>query len=108
MYIIGNKPKLPELQLLKGRGGRKVKVIEGVGDKWKDLARSLNFSEPRIDSIDAGAPCEQSEEACQRMLSEWLDGDGDLKGPVTWDTLIQSTIDAGLMDVADTLKELIR
>ena len=85
-----------------------MKIIEGVGDKWRDLARSLNFSEPRIDSIvDAGAPHEQSEEACQRMLSEWLDGDGDLKGPVTWGTLIQSTIDAGLMDMADILKELI-
>ena len=86
-----------------------MKIIEGVGDKWKDLARSLNFSEPRIDSIvDAGASREQSEEACQRIFSEWLDGDDDLKGPVTWDTLIQSTIDAGLMDMADTLKELIR
>jgi hypothetical protein len=41
------------------------------------------------------------------MLSEWLDESDDLRGPVTWDTLIQSTIDAGLMDMADRLKELI-
>ena len=84
-----------------------MKVVKGVGDKWKDLAKSLNFNKLRIDSIDTGAPREQPEEACQQMLTEWLDEDDDLRGPVTWVTLIQSLIDAGLVDMADRLKELI-
>ena len=90
-----------------GHSGRKVKVIEGVGDRWKDLARSLDFSEARIDSIDRGAPHEQPEEACREMLTEWLDGDDDLRSPVTWDTLVQSMIEAGLVDMAEQLEELI-
>lgn len=89
-----------------GRSGRKVKVIEGVGDGWKELARSLDFSEARIDSIDTGASHEQPEEACQEMFAQWLDGD-DLRGPVTWDTLVQSMIEAGLVDMAEQLKELV-
>ena len=84
-----------------------MKVIEGVGDGWKDLAKSLDFDGPRIDSIDMEAPHEQSEEACQQMLTEWLDGDDDLRSPVTWATLIQSLIDAGLTDMAYRLKEFI-
>ena len=90
-----------------GRSGRKVKVIEGMGDRWKDLARSLDFSEARIDSIDTGAPHEQPEEACREMFAQWLDGDDYLRGPVTWDTLIQSMIEAGLVDMAEQLKELV-
>ena len=105
--FVDRKPKLSELRLLSGHRGRKVKVIEGVGDKWKDLARSLDFSETRINSIDTGAPHEQPEEACQEVFIEWLDGDDDLRSPVTWDTLTQSMIEAGLVDMAEQLKELV-
>ena len=71
------------------------------------MARSLDFSEPRIDGIDREVPHEQPKEVCQEMLSEWVDGDYDLRGPVTWGTLIQSMIDAGLVDMTEQLKELV-
>lgn len=74
--------------------------------KWKQLAMSLNFDGPKIESIDMGAMY-KPEEACRQMLVKWLDGDDELKGPVTWGTLIQSLIDAGLVDMADRLKEII-
>ena len=85
-----------------------MRVIEGAAYKWKELAMSLDFDGPRIESIDIGALC-KPEEACRQMLVKWLDGDDDLKGPVTWATLIQCLIDAGpgLIDMADRLKELI-
>ena len=83
-----------------------MRAIEGVAYKWKELAMSLNFDGPRIESIDIGALC-KPEEACRQMLVKWLDGDDDLRGPVIWATLIQCLIDAGLVDMADRLKELI-
>lgn len=94
-YSTGDKPKLSELQLLKGRGGSRVRIIEGVAYKWKGLAMSVDFDGPRIESIDQGA-LRMSEEACRQMLVKWLDGNNDLRGAVTWDTLIQSLVDAGL------------
>ena len=83
-----------------------MRVIEGVAYKWKELAMSLDFDGPRIESIDMGAPC-KPEEACRQMLVKWLDGDDNLRGPVTWDTIVQSMIDAGLVDMADKLKEIV-
>ena len=67
---------------------------------------SLDFNGPRIESIDQGA-LRMPEEACRQMLVKWLDGDNDLIGPVTWATLIQCMIDAGLVDMAERLKELV-
>ena len=104
--IIADKPKLTELQLLEGHGGRKVRLIESVAYKWKELAKELDFSVEKIDSIDAETNSKH-EKACPQMLEEWVGGDDELKGPVTWITLIQCPMDAGLMDIADRLKEII-
>ena len=83
-----------------------MRVIRDAAYKWRELAMSLNFDGPRIESIDMGALC-KPEEACRQILVKWLDGDDDLRGPVTWSTLIQCMIDAGLVGMADRLKELI-
>ena len=106
MYFVGDKPKLSELQQLEGRGGRRVKVIEVVACKWKHLAASLDFDGPRIEDIDMEGHY-NPEAACRQMFVKWLYGDHDLKEPVTWATLIQCLIDAGLIDMADRLKEII-
>lgn len=103
---VDDKPKLSELQLLEGRDGGKVRVIEGVAHKWKNMATSLSFDGPRIESIDMGA-LKMTEDACRKMFVKWLDGDHDLKEPVTWATLIRCLIDAGLIDMADKLKEIL-
>ena len=106
LLYIADKPKLTELQLLEGHGGRKVRLVESVAYKWKELAKELDFNDQRIYSIGAGANSKH-EKACQQMLEEWIGRDDDLKGPVTWTTLIQCLMDAGLMDIADRLKEII-
>ena len=107
MYVYSiDKPKLAELHELEGHGGRRIRLIEEVGYEWKALAVELDFDESRIDSIDTAA-YSKHEDACHQMFVEWLDGDSDLKQPVTWSTLIQCLIDAGLVDVADRLKEIV-
>ena len=100
------KPKMTELQLLEGHGGRKIRIIEGVAYKWKELAVALDFDEERIDRIDSEAS-RVHEEACRQMFEEWLGEDDELKEPVTWATLVQCLIDAGMIETADRLKEII-
>ena len=47
-------------------------------------------------------------EACHRVFTKWLDGGDGLCKPVTWGTLIQCLIDAGLVDIAEELEEILR
>ena len=102
----GERPLLRQLQLLEGRGGRKVRVRDSVAPYWKELAIALGFDGPRIEVIDQKSH-RNPEEACREVFIRWLDGDYDLK-PVTWDSLIRCLIHAGLVDVADLLKEIVR
>ena len=60
-----------------------------------------------IRSIEMGAHF-QPEEACHRVFTKWLDGGDGLCKPVTWGTLIQCLIDAGLVDIAEELEEILR
>ena len=44
--------------------------------------------------------------ACCEMMQQWLNGEG--RKPVTWLTLIESLTDAGFLDIAETLQEILR
>ena len=73
-----------------------------VTPHWKEVAITLGFDGPGIEAIDQTA-FRNPEDACHEMFVRWLDEDNGLV-PVTWGTLIQGLIDAGLVDVADSLK----
>ena len=105
--IIGDQPKLHELQLLEGVDGRKVRVIERVAPDWKDLAIALDFDQYRIKTMEKDYRASM-EEACQEMFMRWLAGGHDLAQPCTWDTLIKCLRRAGFMDVANSLRTILR
>ena len=69
------------------------------------MAIALGFDGPAIEIIDQKV-LRNPEEGCREMFVRWLDGGNDIK-PVTWDTLIQCLIHAGLLDVANSLKECV-
>ena len=89
--------------MLEGHGGRKVKLIEGIGSQWKELAVALGFEQDIIDMI-ISTHLHRHHEACHEMLARWLEGD---TGQVSWTTFIQSLITAGLPDLADSLNEIL-
>ena len=105
MVTAGEQPYLRQLQMLEGCGGRKLRIMHEVTPHWKKLAIALGFDRPEIEIINQKA-LRDPEEACREMFGRWLDGDSDLE-PVTWDALIQCLIHAGLVDVADNLKECL-
>ena len=99
------RPKLKDLQLLKDHDGHEIRIIERVASKWIVLAVALNFDESRIEIIeeDKGRSVEK---ACLEMFIRWLNGEHDQKMS-TWGTLIQCLTQAGLDDVARTLKKIL-
>ena len=106
VFSTADRPTLKDLQLLKRRGGRRLRVLDTVAADWKFLATSLGFEGPVIRSIEMGALL-QPEEACCQVFMRWLDGGDSLCEPVTWGTLIQCLIDAGLVDIAEELEEIL-
>ena len=100
------RPKLDELQFLEGRDGHKIRVIQRVAPDWRFLAAVLGFDEARIKIIEKDYGRISIEEACQEMFIRWLNGEHDLKSS-TWGTLIQCLTQAGLDDVARSLKKIL-
>ena len=105
--IAGDQPKLHELQLLEGVNGRKVRVTERVAPDWKDLGIALGFDQYRIMIIEEDCRG-RVERACQEMFMRWLAGEHDLAQPCTWDTLIKCLRRAAFIDVANSLREILR
>lgn len=66
------------------------------------MAKSLGFKEADIEELDERT----SEDACHEMFVQWLDRESDL-AEVTWEALIQCLMNAGLMDIAEDLKECL-
>ena len=98
----GRKVKVKVIEGI-GRGGRKVKVIEGIGSHWEDLAVELEVQQEVVDQIKHAS--HNHHQACCAVLASWLEGNGC---EVSWSTLTQCLITAGLPELADNLKETLR
>ena len=89
--------------MIKGRRGRRIKVIDSVGSQWEELAKALDMEQEDIDMIKT-THGDNDEEACRAMLATWLEGNN---GEVSWTAFIQALIDAGLPELADSLKDIM-
>ena len=49
----------------------------------------------------------QTKDTCQEILRRWLEGQEETRQPVNWDTLIDSLIEAGFVDIATDLQEAV-
>ena len=92
------------LEVIEGRGGKKIKIIDSVGSQWEELAKVLDMGQEDIDMIKT-THGDDDQEACHAMLATWLEGNN---GEVSWTVLSQALIDAGLPDLADNLKDVLQ
>ena len=99
--IIG--PDIEALKVLEGHGGRKVRVVESIGSEWEEVAKALDMGQEDIDMIKS-THSDNDEEACREMLATWLEGNN---GEVSWTAFTQALIDAGLPELADSLKDVL-
>ena len=103
--LTGSLPSLDiqSLEALDGRGGRKVRVVESIGSEWEEVAKALDMGQEDIDMIKS-RHSDNDEEACREMLATWLEGNN---GEVSWTAFTQALIDAGLPELADSLKDVL-
>jgi hypothetical protein len=87
-----------------GRGGTKVKIIDGIGSLWEEVAKAMDMGQETIDEIKT-RHLDSDEEACCEMLATWLEGND---GEVSWTALAQALINAGLPELASTLKDILQ
>ena len=91
------------LEVLEGHGGRKVRVVESIGSEWEEVAKALDMGQEDIDMIKS-THSDNDEEACCEMLATWLEGNN---GEVSWTAFTQALIDAGLPELAESLKDAL-
>ena len=90
--------------MIEGRRGRKINIIETIGSEWVEVAKALDMGQEDIDIIRS-THSDNDEEACHEMIATWLEGNN---GEVSWTAFIQVLIDAGLSQLADDLKGVLR
>ena len=101
IYTIADKPFLHQLKLLKA-GWERLSVVEQVAANWKTLGLALHFEHSVLETIDRDVHF-QSEDACQKLLSRWLDGKAC--HPITWERLLKALKDAKKHTLAEKLKQ---
>ena len=79
--------------------------MERVAAKWKDVAAALGFNGYRINSLELDVR-HMSEDASREIFIRWLNGEHDLRRPITWTTLIQCLIEARLAEIAVKIKSI--
>ena len=103
MASISTTVDIQALEVIKGRGGREVRVIESIGSEWEEVAKALDMGQEDIDMIKT-THSDNDEEACREMLATWLEGND---GEVSWTAFTQALIDAGLSELADSVKDVL-
>ena len=94
------------LEELEVRGGRKIRIIETIvsDSEWEEVAKELKMGQENIDLIkNRHLGHDQELKACREMLATWLEGND---GEVSWTALTQAFINAGLPELADSLKDV--
>ena len=81
-------------------------MIEGVAAQWEALALALHFESSVIEYVRRDA-FHQTEDACRKLLQRWLEGQEGTRQPVNWATLIDSLLEAGIVDIAEILKGVV-
>lgn len=99
-----HEPRLHELQCLRVKQ-KKIRVMKTVAASWRQVAIALHFEGSVIEIISESARS-YPEPACEDMFRRWLRGEG--RGPITWDTLIESLEDAEFENLADDLRKSLK
>ena len=97
------KPKLAQLTIMKSIRGEKIKIIESVAPKWKELGDLLDFDpEGRtLELIEANNQLNGVVTCCREMFITWLKGKGR---EATWEVLIELLEDIDQSELAKKVK----
>ena len=93
------KPTLAQLTMIKSTTGEKVKIIDSLASKWKELGDLLDFDpEGRtLELIEANNQQKGPVACCREMFVTWLKGKGR---EATWKVLIELLGDIDQLELA--------
>lgn len=98
------RPTLPELLRVPVKDGRRnISIPSEIGSRYFEFGVFLlnDTTGSKIESI-CREMRDNSEDIVRKILMEWLSGKG--RQPVTWETLIQTLIDASLSTLAEDIR----
>ena len=107
LFLTAMKPTLTQLKILKTTTGEKIKIIESVAPKWKELGDLLNFDpEGRtLELIEANNQQKEPVACCREMFVTWLRGKGR---EATWEVLIELLDDIDQSELAKKVETALR
>ena len=99
------KPTLAQLKIMKTATGEKIKIIESVAPKWKELGDLLDF-DPEGRTLELIEAKEQKDPVacCREMFVTWLKGKGR---EATWEVLIELLDDIDQAELAKQVKTAV-
>ena len=105
--LIGKKPTLAQLKIMKTATGEKIKIIESVAPQWKELGDLLDFDpEGRtLELIEANNQQKGPVACCREMFVYWLKGNGR---EATWEVLIELLDDSDQSELARIVKTVLQ
>ena len=101
--LSGEKPTLAKLTIMKTIREEKIKIIESVAPKWKELGVLLDFDPEgqTLELIEANNKLNGVVACCREMFVAWLKGKGK---DATWEVLIELLNDIDLSELAKMVK----
>ena len=105
--LTGEKPALAQLKMMKTTTGEKIKIIESVAARWKEVGDLLDFDpEGRtLELIEASNQQKGLVVCCREMFMSWLKGKGR---EATWKVLIELLNDIDQSELAKQVKNALQ
>ena len=103
--LIAMKPTLAQLTTMKMKKGEKIKIIESVAPKWKNLGDLLDLdAEGRTLELIEANQQKDPIACCREMFVYWLKGKG---WEATWEVLIELLDDVDQSELAKKVKNAL-
>ena len=106
MWFLSDKPTLPALIAFKCKAGKKVNILEKIGDKYSDFGILLLNDDDG--SVLKAISCEnrgQIKPILRDVVNRWLQGEGR---PVSWMNLVELLQDIGLSRLAEDINSTLQ
>ena len=93
--------------MLKGKGEKKLRIIDAVASEWEELAIALGFDGNVINYVKKDY-IHDSKGACSKILRLWLENEDEhLKGPISWSILLQCLDDIEYSSLSNEIRSII-
>ena len=102
---LSSVPEWHHLDLIEGNG-KTVRVVKTGTAYWENIATRLYFTADDINRIKKDHH-QQSERACQTVFMEWLQGNDQLRRPISWYIVIMALKEADLSELAANLEVVL-